>query len=173
MILRERFVFNDRVKKIVFAREPKYWSPKEGITGQVVGWGKVASGNLSEQLQYVDLDIVECSLQEMNPGKFCAFGRQEQATCPGDSGGGFVILVNGAPTLIGVTSTSTRKASSSLPACGPQIVSFNHFKSYSSLFNDAKRYLSVSLFHRFIRAFFILYTQNRSSKRVLGKPWSN
>jgi secreted trypsin-like serine protease len=73
---------------------------KDNIFGIVAGWGRTKDGEPSETLQSVNLRTVshencnkKLSKQDsIDPDKFCVDLSSGKNVCPGDSGGGFVVL---------------------------------------------------------------------------------
>lgn len=148
LVLSEPFNFNNKVKKIGLLIQEDLWSDTHHpLTGRVVGWGQTENNTLSDQLKYVDLDIVPCPSTQPHPGKFCAFAAATGATtCQGDSGGGFFIYQD-VPYLIGVVSTSA--SATNERGCQSKAATYNHFRSHDNLLGYAKGYLNVSITFKF------------------------
>lgn len=133
------------------------WTATSGalVTGQVVGWGVTETQITSPVLRVVDLEIAECheELEENSKiaGKYCAFNTaNNQTTCTGDDGGGFVINYKNSKLLIGIVSTAalpnatkTGEPIENRPKCPATPSIFDYFKPHVKLLDRAREYLEV------------------------------
>lgn len=105
------FVFDSYVQPVILPNATQTLEVP-GSIGTVSGYGLTPSGLPSTQLLYVNLPIVSSAtcnaalqgagLGDLPRGCFCAGGAAGQSFCTGDSGGAFVVSINGSWVLAGI-----------------------------------------------------------------------
>ncbi|ENN74004.1 brachyurin [Dendroctonus ponderosae] len=100
----------------------------EGLTGQCLGWGKTLLGSLSDELRYVDVEVISndnCSSYSdyttyIMDQHLCTSGAGIVGSCNGDSGGPLVI----EGTQVGIVSFGASDCSAGLPSVFARLTTF-------------------------------------------------
>ncbi|XP_070502490.1 collagenase-like [Chironomus tepperi] len=108
----EPFPFSSRIGAVRLPSRSQQGYEFAGYPFHLIGWGKIATGEMAQILQFAYFRIETNCWNNRRPTHMCSepIDGWHVETRGGDSGGPWVIMENGVPTLIALTEGSTGSA---------------------------------------------------------------
>ncbi|XP_044739801.1 uncharacterized protein LOC123301132 [Chrysoperla carnea] len=110
--LKHPLKFNKYVRPVNLPR--KNYDPKNGQIGTIVGWGAIDNAEQisSKVLRYANIPVSPRSacnkyFEPLRKSQICLGYKSKYNACRGDSGGPFLLSINGRHTVVGITSFGT------------------------------------------------------------------